>query len=178
MTANQDRLDLAALNAATQPAFVRALGGVFEYSPWVAEEAWAARPFADVGALHQAMMQVVRDRSTEDKIALLRAHPELAGGVARAGDMTQDSVAEQSSAGLDRMTEAEFARFDQLNTAYREKFGFPFVIAVRKHSKESILDHFADRLNNTSEEEIEAALNEIGKITRMRLDDLVTAEKD
>ena len=176
MTANQHRLDLAALNAATQPAFVRALGGVFEYSPWVAEESWPARPFKSFEALHEAMMAVVRRRSTEDKVALLRAHPELAGRVARAGKMTRDSVAEQSSAGLDRMTEDEFARFDQLNTAYRDKFGFPFIIAVRNHSKESILDQFATRLNNTPAEEIEAAVSEIGAITRMRLADLVAAE--
>lgn len=176
MTVSQSRSDLTALNATTQTDFVEALGGVFEYSPWVAEEAWSARPFADVSALHDAMMGVVRHRSTEDKVALLRAHPELAGRVARAGEMTPDSVAEQSSAGLDQMTEAEFARFDQLNTAYREKFGFPFIIAVRNHSKESILDRFANRLNNAPEEEIEAALKEIGAITRMRLDDLVAAE--
>lgn len=177
MTVSQYGSDLTALNAATQTDFVQALGEIFEYSPWVAEEAWSARPFADVGALHEAMMDVVRQRDTEERIALLRAHPELAGRVARAGEMTQDSVAEQSSAGLDRMTEAEFARFDQLNTAYREKFGFPFIIAVRNHSKESILDRFASRLNNTPAEEIEAALNEISAITRMRLNDLVAAEQ-
>ncbi len=177
VTADQDRLDLAALNATTQTDFVQALGGVFEYSPWVAEEAWSARPFATVDALHEAMMRVVRHRNTEEKIALLRAHPELAGRVARAGEMTRDSVAEQSSAGLDRMTEAEFARFDQLNTAYREKFGFPFIVAVRNHSKKSILDRFANRLDNAPDKEIETALDEIGAITRMRLDDLVAAEK-
>jgi len=152
VTADHTSLDLGGLNATTQTEFVEALGGVFEYSPWVAEEAWSARPFADVDALHEAMMRVVRDRNTEGKIALLRAHPELAGRVARAGEMTRDSVAEQSSAGLDRMTEAEFARFDHLNTAYREKFGFPFIIAVRNHNKESILDGFTSRLNNSPEE--------------------------
>lgn len=176
VTADHTSLDLGGLNATTQTEFVEALGGVFEYSPWVAEEAWSARPFADVDTLHEAMMRVVRHRNTEEKIALLRAHPELAGRVARAGEMTRDSVAEQSSAGLDRMTEAEFARFDHLNTAYREKFGFPFIIAVRNHNKESILDGFTSRLNNSPEEEIEAALNEIGAITRKRLEAIVTAE--
>jgi 2-oxo-4-hydroxy-4-carboxy-5-ureidoimidazoline decarboxylase len=170
-----DALSLRDLNAADRAAFARALGAIFEGSPWVAERAWAARPYATVRDLHAAMVAAARDSSREAQIALLRAHPDLAGRAARAGAMSESSVAEQASAGLDRLTGEEFARFHRLNAAYREKFGFPFIIAVRHHEKSSILAAFERRLGHSREEEIEAALAEVAAIAWLRLEALVSA---
>jgi 2-oxo-4-hydroxy-4-carboxy-5-ureidoimidazoline decarboxylase len=166
---------LASLNGAAQPAFTAALGGVFEHSPWVAARAWAARPFASVDALHQAMVAAVRAASDGERLALLRAHPDLAGKAARAGAVTASSVAEQASAGLDRLTDEELARFEALNAAHRARFGFPFIIAVRRHDKAGILREFARRVAHTEAEEVDAALAEVFAIARMRLDALVRA---
>ena len=167
------RLDIAHINGMSQAEFTEALGGIFEHSPWVAAGAWAARPFASADGLSEAMMDTVRRASAEDKLRLLRAHPDLAGKAARAGTMTTDSVSEQSGAGLSRLSDEEYERFDRLNTAYREKFGFPFIIAVRNHTKESILAAFEERLGHTFEEESAAALAEIGAITHLRLGALI-----
>src|SRR5262245_11299570 len=153
--------------------FVGALGGVFERSPWVAERTWPARPFGDVETLHRAMTDVVRRAAPEERLALLRAHPDLAGKVARAGELTASSRAEQSSAGLDRLTDGEHERFQGLNAAYRERYGFPFIIAVRRHTKASILSAFESRLPHSRERELETALGEVYTITRLRLDALV-----
>lgn len=178
MTAAKTVIDIEALNQADRRAFVDMLGQVFENSPWVAELAWEARPFGNVDALHHAMVAVVRRADAERRIRLLRAHPELAGRIARAGDLTAESTFEQSIAGLDRLTPEELEHFDALNAAYREKFGFPFIIAVRNHTKSSILDRFERRLAHSADTEIEAALAEVSKITRMRLDDLVAPPLD
>jgi 2-oxo-4-hydroxy-4-carboxy-5-ureidoimidazoline decarboxylase len=153
--------------------FRRALGAVFEHSPWVAERAWPARPFATLDALHTAMAAAVRQASREEQLALLRAHPDLGGKLARAGAMTEASVAEQSSAGLDRLSNEEYERFERLNTAYRLKFGFPFVIAVRHHDKRAILEAFGERLGHTVEQELEVALAQVFNIAHLRLDGLV-----
>jgi len=169
-------LTLDAVNRMERDVFTQLLGGVFESSPWVAERAWPARPFASVTALHDAMTSEVRRASTDEQIALLRAHPDLAGKAARAGSMTASSVAEQSSAGLDRLTDEEYERFSRLNAAYREKFAFPFIIAVRRHDKASILAAFAKRLEHTRGQEIVAALDQVSDIARLRLDRLVTSE--
>jgi 2-oxo-4-hydroxy-4-carboxy-5-ureidoimidazoline decarboxylase len=163
------------LDALDRTAFLALVGPVFEHSPWVAERAWAARPFHGVEGLHRAMMQVVADASLDEQLALLRAHPDLAGKAARAGTMTADSTREQAGAGLDRMSDAEYARFDRLNGAYRDKFGFPFIIAVRRHTKASILAAYERRLANDRDSEIKAALAEVGFITRLRLDALLEA---
>jgi len=168
-------LTLPDVNRMSAEEFRRALGGVFEHSPWIAERARAARPFASVAALHAAMTRVVRDATRDEQLALLRAHPDLAGRAARAGDLSAASLAEQSSAGLDRLSDEEHARFGRLNAGYREKFGFPFIIAVRKQDKKAILAAFERRLGNTVAEEIEAALAQVFDITRLRLDALVTA---
>ena len=165
-------LDIGAINRMDRERFVAATGHLFENSPWIAERAWPSRPFADPAAMHAAMVAVVRGATREEKLALLRAHPELAGKAARAGDMTADSVSEQGGAGLDRLSPEEFARFDRLNGAYREKFGFPFIIAVRGRGKDEILAAFEARLNNDPDAEIEAAIGEIATISRMRLDRL------
>ena len=168
-------LTLPDVNQMSAPEFRRALGSVFEHSPWIAERARAACPFASLEALHAAMVRVVRGASREEQLVLLRAHPDLAGRAARAGNLSAASLAEQSSAGLDRLTDEEHERFGRLNAGYREKFGFPFIIAVRKQDKTAILAAFERRLGNTVEEEIEAALAQVFDITRLRLDALVKA---
>jgi len=159
------------LNASSQPDFVGAVGDIFEHAPWVAERAYAARPFANVTALHDAMMAVVRGASRVEQLAFLRGHPELGGKVARAGAMTADSVAEQGGLGLDRLSDDQFDRFERANAAYAAKFGFPFIVCVRHQaSAVSILANFEQRVGNDPETEFAAALAEIGHITRLRLD--------
>jgi len=165
------------LNASDRAEFVAAVGDVFEHAPWVAERAQAARPFATVAALHEAMMQAVRAAPREQQLAFLRGHPELAGKVARAGAMTPDSKAEQGGLGLDRLSDTDFARFERANAAYAKKFGFPFIVCVRNHkSAESILAAFERRVGNDPEVEFSAALTEIGLITRLRLEDRVGSQ--
>ena len=164
-------ITLEALNAADRASFVAAVGDIFEHGSWVAERAHAGRPFVSVEALHDAMMQAVSSAPRAEQIAFLRGHPELGGKVARAGAMTADSVAEQGGLGLDRLNAKDFARFERANAAYREKFGFPFIVCVRRHgSAESILSTFEQRVGNDPETELAAALTEIGYITRLRLD--------
>jgi 2-oxo-4-hydroxy-4-carboxy-5-ureidoimidazoline decarboxylase len=166
---------LEALNRAAPGEFERALGGVFERSPWIAARAADARPFPSIEALHAAMVAVVRRASREEQMALLRAHPDLAGRAARSGALTSVSAAEQSSAGLDRLDEEEYERFGRLNAAYRDKFGFPFIIAVRRHDKRQILGAFERRLENTAAQEMEAALAQVFEIARFRLASLIAA---
>jgi 2-oxo-4-hydroxy-4-carboxy-5-ureidoimidazoline decarboxylase len=157
------------LAALSRTGFTAALGDVFEHSPWVAEAAFDRRPFTSLEALHEAMTAVVREAPRDAQLALLRAHPDLAGRAARAGAMSAASVAEQASAGLDRLTDEEYDRFTRLNAAYRERFGFPFVIAVRRQTKTGILAAFERRLAQPVEREIEAALGEVFEIARVRL---------
>jgi 2-oxo-4-hydroxy-4-carboxy-5-ureidoimidazoline decarboxylase len=167
-------ITLDQLNASDQTAFVRAVGDVFEHASWVAQRAYAARPFASVAALHEAMMRGVRGAPRDQQLAFLRGHPELAGKVARAGTMTADSKSEQGGLGLDRLSDADFARFERANAAYAKKFGFPFIVCVRLHkSAESILAAFEQRVGNDPDTELAAALTEIGQITRLRLEDRI-----
>ncbi|MCK6449350.1 MAG: 2-oxo-4-hydroxy-4-carboxy-5-ureidoimidazoline decarboxylase [Alphaproteobacteria bacterium] len=163
------------LNCCGKDAFVAALGDLFEHSPWVAEAAFGQRPFASLAALHAATVGIVRAAPAGPRLALIKAHPDLAGKAARAGQMTADSVAEQGSAGLDRLSAAELAEFHRRNDAYRAKFGFPFVICVRRHGKESILRAYQRRLTHDTATEVEAALAEIARITALRLDQRVEA---
>jgi len=167
------KITVAQIEGMDRAAFVHTFGGVFENSSWVAERAWAARPFADVTALHAAMCDAVRGASRARQLALLGAHPDLAGRAARAGAMSAASVAEQASAGLDRLTDDEYDRFTRLNAAYTAAFGFPFIIAVRRHDKAAILAAFERRLLNTKDVEIATALEQVCEITRLRLDALV-----
>jgi 2-oxo-4-hydroxy-4-carboxy-5-ureidoimidazoline decarboxylase len=160
---------LADLNAASAADFAAALGDVFEHAPWVAAGAAAARPFSSVTVLHNALMDVVRTAPRARLLDFLRGHPELGGKVARAGAMTDASKAEQGGLGLDRLGAEDFARFERLNRAYRERFGFPFIICVRRHTRASIIDQFEQRLRNDPDTELAAALAEIGHITRLRL---------
>nr|WP_276082285.1 2-oxo-4-hydroxy-4-carboxy-5-ureidoimidazoline decarboxylase [Methylobacterium sp. GC_Met_2] len=155
-------------------AFVALLGGVFEHAAWVAEVAWLSRPFADVSDLHAAMMDAVRAAQPDRRLAFFNGHPELAGPEARAKRMTAESVSEQGAAGLDRMQQEDANTFDQLNLAYRRKFGFPFIVAVRGRDRSEILALFEARLLRPRDDEASAALDEIAAITRMRLDRLVS----
>ncbi|WP_434990509.1 2-oxo-4-hydroxy-4-carboxy-5-ureidoimidazoline decarboxylase [Xanthomonas melonis] len=150
-------------------AFVARYRDLFEHSPWVVERAVRRRPFDDV---YGGLMQVVYEASPEDQVALIRAHPELAGKAAIDRTLTATSAAEQASAGLDRLSEAEFRRFHALNQAYRHRFGFPFVICVRLHDKAGILAALERRLEATRREEIATALAEIGSIVQLRLEAL------
>ena len=161
--------DLATLNACDRGSFLAALGGIFENAPWVAEAAFAMRPFAMVADLHAAMMQAMANVGETERLALMRGHPELASKVASSGAMTAASRREQGSLGLDRLSEGELARFDRLNAAYRARFGFPFIVCVRRHTRDSLLDNFERRLANSPESERAMALQEIGHIARLRL---------
>ena len=168
-------IGLHQLNTSDRSQFVALVGDVFEHAPWVAERAYAARPFATVAALHDAMMRVVRSAPLAEQLAFLRGHPELAGKVARAGVMTAESKAEQGTLGLDRLSDKDFERFERANAAYARKFGFPFIVCVRRHSSaESILAAFEQRVDNDIETEFATALSEIGHITRLRLDDRIS----
>lgn len=164
---------LESLNRASRAEVEHLLGGIFEHSPWIAARAVESRPFASIVALHAAMVAVVRQASREERLALLRAHPDLAGRAARAGALTSASASEQSSAGLDRLDDEEYERFGRLNAAYREKFGFPFIIAVRRHDKQQILATFETRLGNTEAQEVETALAQVFEIARLRLAGLI-----
>ena len=169
------KMALASLNATDEAGFMAALGDMYEHAPWVAQAALKQRPFATLAALHAAMTDAVRAAPPEQQLALIKGHPDLAGKAARAGTMTVDSKAEQASAGLDRLAEAEFAQFHRLNDAYREKFGMPFIICVRRHSKDSILQQFERRLQNTMSVETKTALGEIFRIAALRLDQRIEA---
>lgn len=161
------------LNAADRAAFTAALGHLFEHSPWVAEETWAKRPFASPEALHAALCATMRAAPADRQLALIRAHPDLAGRLARQKQLTAESTREQASAGLDRLTDAELAEFTRNNDAYREKFAFPFIICARLNAKASILAAMAARLPNPPAVEFTTALGEIEKIAWLRLKDLL-----
>jgi urate oxidase/2-oxo-4-hydroxy-4-carboxy-5-ureidoimidazoline decarboxylase len=158
---------IAELGALDRDAFVEDVGFAFESSPWVAEAAWEERPFASLGALHEAMVRAVEHAPPERQLGLIRAHPELAGG----GDLTPASAAEQTSAGLDRARQEERSRLERATRAYREKFGFPFVVCVREHTPASIVANADERLERSPREERETALREIAKIAALRLED-------
>jgi OHCU decarboxylase len=152
-------------------SFVAELGGVFEHSPWVAERAFERRPFRSVDELHAAMMAAVRAASPAEQLALVRAHPELAGAEAKAGTMTAHSTGEQGRLGLDRLSREELDRIAAINRRYREKFGFPCIVALKLHaSRDTVLDEMQRRLDNSPHGELGRALEQIGHITRGRLD--------
>lgn len=166
-------LDIATVNAMDRDRFVAALGATFEHSPWVAESAWAVRPFADVDALHSAMFEVVRRAPKAVQVAFLCAHPELAGREAQASALTDDSQREQASAGLDAMTREEMVEMTRLNATYRERHGFPFVIAARRYTKTPIFDEMRRRIGRDTGSEFAEALAQIAYITRLRVRALV-----
>ena len=166
-------MNLSTLNQLPKPAFIHTLGTIFEHSPWVAEGAYAHKPFGSVESLHAAMVAVVDQAGTGPQLALIRAHPDLAGKAALAGELTAESTSEQKGAGLDRLSPDEFANFHRLNDAYQAKFGFPFIIAVRGHDRHSILAAFETRLLNDAESERAEALRQIARIAGFRLAELL-----
>jgi 2-oxo-4-hydroxy-4-carboxy-5-ureidoimidazoline decarboxylase len=167
---------LADLNAGSKADFVGALANVFEYSPWIAEKAADARPFAGVTQLLDAMKAAVERAPPELRLALIKAHPDLADTTQRAAGLTAESGAEQNSAGLDRLSDAEYAAFERVNNAYRAKFGFPYIVCVRRHAKDSILRDFERRLPNDATTEVATSIAEICRIAALRLDQLVLAD--
>ncbi|MBS7539040.1 2-oxo-4-hydroxy-4-carboxy-5-ureidoimidazoline decarboxylase [Ancylobacter lacus] len=163
------RLTLDTLNTLDRAGFVAALDGIFEHAPWVAADAHGAGPFRTVAELHEALTAAVAARPEAERVAFVAAHPDLAGKAARAGDMAPASVSEQAGLGLDRLSDAEYERFERLNAAYRARFGFPFVICVRRVTRDVLLDSFERRLAHERDVELARALAEIGLITRLRL---------
>jgi OHCU decarboxylase len=154
--------------------FVEICGPLYEHSPWVAERAFAKRPFQSLQELHAALTATVASATPDEQLALIRAHPDLVGRAARAGRLTAASQGEQAAAGLGDLDEREIALFEQYNAAYRERFGFPFVICARENRKDAILASFPVRLAHTPDEERDAALAEIGRIGWLRLVDAVS----
>jgi 2-oxo-4-hydroxy-4-carboxy-5-ureidoimidazoline decarboxylase len=169
-------LTLDDLNGGDQAAFVAYLGNIYEHAPWAADRAWAARPFTTVAALHAAMRDVVRSTSEAERKALIKAHPDLAGKAARAGTLTVESTSEQLGAGLDRLSDVELDVFQRLNAAYRDKFAMPFIICVRRHTKDSIIASFERRLAHDAAAETAAALAEIDRIAALRLETLIASD--
>lgn len=166
---NHQQYSLSKLNKMSREEFTDALGEIWEETPAIARQAWHNRPFANIAALHQSMVAVVEDMSQLERLALIKAHPDL-GSKAKMADA---SVQEQAGAGLDKLEALEYERFQSLNQAYKNKFGFPFIIAVKNHTKDSILSAFESRLGNTKEREMQQALAEISKIARLRLETII-----
>src|SRR4051812_4990417 len=162
-------LNVADVNALDRDEFVRVIGPVFEHSPWIAQRGSARRPFDDRNELHRSLCDVVRNSTTDEKLSLIRAHPDLVANAV----LTSESQREQRSAGLSDLTEGEREKFRDYNSSYRERFGFPFVICARLNKTEAILRAFPQRLQNSPEIEMETALEEIYKIADLRLQELV-----
>jgi 2-oxo-4-hydroxy-4-carboxy-5-ureidoimidazoline decarboxylase len=170
------RKTLADLNACSKKDFVAVLANIFEYSPWIAERAAAMRPFTGVLHLFETMKSAVDRAPSELRLALIRAHPDLADRIQRAAGLTAESSAEQNSAGMDRLSDAEYEAFAHVNNAYRAKFGFPYIVCVRRHTRDSILRDFECRLPNDAETEMQKSMEEICRIAALRVDQMVTAE--
>src|ERR1700759_1818705 len=149
------KMTLAELNQLNHADFTRVVGPVFEHSPWIAESTWSNRPFSSVEQLHNALCQTVRNAGTEQKLALIRAHPDLVGRAALAGTLTRESKGEQASAGLNALSPDEITLFQKQNTAYQAKFGFPFVICARLNKKDAILGGFENRLQISPAQEMQ-----------------------
>jgi 2-oxo-4-hydroxy-4-carboxy-5-ureidoimidazoline decarboxylase len=170
------KIPLSGLNGCSDTEFVAALANIFEYSPWIAEKAASARPFAGVTQLFDAMKAVVEHASPDLRLALIKAHPDLANKTQRAAGLTAESNAEQNSAGLDRLSDAEYQAFERVNTAYGKKFGFPYIVCVRRHTKDSVLRDFERRLPNDVATETQTSIEEICRIAALRLDQLVSSD--
>lgn len=160
---------LAELNAADRATFVAALGDVFERSPWVAEAAWEARPFAGVADLHAALVRAVERANPARQLALIRAHPELAGKAAVRRELTVASTAEQAGAGLSACSPGEYARLAALNARYNAKFGFPFILAVKGYDRAGVIAEFERRIEHSRAEERAENLRQIARIAALRL---------
>ena len=160
------------VEAADRDRFLAAYGQLFDHSPWVVERAWDKRPFADAKALHCAFLRVIAEASRDERLALARAHPELADKVAMAQGLTEASAKEQASAGLDRLSPADFETFHALNRAYRDAHAFPFIICVKLNDRASILAAMRARIEQDSEVELDEAMTQVGLISRLRLADI------
>ena len=167
---------LSDLNACSKDDFVGALANIFEYSPWIAEQAASARPFTGVNQLFAAMKAAVDRAAPELRLALIKAHPDLANKTQRAAGLTAESNAEQNSVGLDRLSDAEYKAFERVNNAYRDKFGFPYIVCVRRHTRDSILRDFERRLPNDGEAETQKSIEEICRIAALRVDQFVISD--
>ena len=167
---------LAELNACSKDDFVAALANIFEYSPWIAEQAALMRPFSGVGPLFEAMKAAVDRAPPQLRLALIKAHPDLANKTQRAAGLTAESHAEQNSVGLDRLSDAEYEAFERANNVYRSKFGFPYIVCARRHTRDSILRDFERRLPNDAGAETQKSIEEICRIAALRVDQLVTSD--
>ena len=168
-----NKITLQQLNALDTAAFTRLLGAIFEHSPWVAERAAIKRPFATLPALHAAMVAEIEAAGLEAPLRLIRAHPELAGKAAVRGELTAESTREQSGAGLNQCSPQEFEKLQRLNADYNAKFGFPFIVAVRGHTRHSIIALFEQRLANSVATEVQECLRQIYRIGLQRLQALI-----
>lgn len=166
-------ISLTELNAASDADFVTTLAGIYEHSDWIPLALAAGRPFPDIDSLRLAMRKAVETTSEAGQLALIRAHPDLAGKLAKAGKLTLESTREQAGLGLDRLDDAEYGIFHERNARYRNRFGFPFIICARLTTKQGVLDAFEERLKNSREMEIPTALEQIHEIARLRLEDLL-----
>ena len=167
---------LSDLNAGSRDDFVAALANIFEHSPWIAEQVASRRPFAGVKQLFDAMKAALDRAPSELRLALIKAHPDLANKTQRAAGLTAESSAEQDSVGLDRLSDAEYQAFERVNNAYRAKFGFPYIVCVRRHTRDSILRDFERRLPNDANSEMRKSIEEICRIAALRIDQLVTSD--
>ena len=161
------------INRMEESTFVSTFGAVYEHSPWVAEQAWRRRPFASLDALHAIMDEAVQSAGPTEQLDLIKAHPELAGRLALSGQLTAESHSEQAQAGLTSLSEALTRRMLELNRAYQRKFGFPFIICARLNNVSTILQAMDDRLAHAEDTEFQTALQEISKIAKLRLGDLL-----
>ena len=163
-------MKISELNLLDQAQFVAALAGIYEHSPWVPERAWSRRPFASIDHLHGTLTAVVAGAGKEEQLALIRAHPELAGKAMAEGSLTAGSTAEQSRAGLTHCSSEELARLRELNARYNDKFGFPFILAVKGYDRVGVIAEFARRVDNDMAAEFAESLRQIDKIARLRLE--------
>jgi len=166
-------MNLDQINALDEGGFIATFGAIYEHSPWVARRAWSRGPFASLDALTGALHDGVAYATREEQLALIKAHPELAGRAAIAGGLTAHSSTEQSGAGLSACSPAQFERLHQLNAQYVARFGFPFILAVRGHTPATIIEAMERRLETPMEQEFAESLRQIGRIARLRLETIV-----
>ena len=171
----QQKILLSDINHYSQEQFVEVLGGIFEHSPWVADLAYEQQPFESVARLHRAMLETVERSPEYQRMGLICNHPELAGKEASAGTLTRESTKEQAGAGLDQCSAAELTKLQDLNRSYREKFDFPFIIAVSGLNRWQIIEALEHRIGHTHEKEFDTSIEEIGKIGEIRLAALIQA---
>ena len=167
-------ISILELNQFDQSKFLAYLDGIYEHSPWIVEKAFPLKPFQDIDHLANALQEIVLNAPTDAQLKLIRAHPDLAGKAAIKKELTADSNREQSGAGLDQCTKEEFETLTFLNNAYNTKFGFPFILAVKGHNRQSIIEAFSKRLNHAYDDEFQECLKQIGLIAKFRLTNIIS----